>query len=329
MKNTRKWLSVICLALAVCTALPAMLPAESVLAVTAEAADTVKLNKTKATIDAGTTLQLKLKNTTETVTWKSSNTKVATVSKKGLVTAKKGGSVTVTATAGGKSYTCKITVNSVLTASATSVTVKKGKSAQVTLNFKLTGVKLSGVIDNSEIASFTIGKQADGQVPLTIKGKAPGTTVITLSNEKTKDTVKIKVTVEAVTPAKITRGNIQSLYGKTISDANALLTDKMTKDGSYYLNYNFGAKVNSKGKINYLYVYEGSKYSLFGVYPGMSWSTALTTVQGSSLKWTKYYQDTSGIWYTCEKYPTRMLFLKKKSSKVEEVYYYYDKSLAE
>lgn len=44
------------------------------------------------------------------VTWKSSNTKVATVSKKGKVTAKGIGNAVITAKAGGKKLTCKVTV---------------------------------------------------------------------------------------------------------------------------------------------------------------------------------------------------------------------------
>ena len=45
--------------------------------------------------------------------WKSSNTKVATVTSKGVVKAKKAGTVTITATAkdgSGKKATCKVTV---------------------------------------------------------------------------------------------------------------------------------------------------------------------------------------------------------------------------
>ena len=44
------------------------------------------------------------------VKWKSSNVNTATVSKKGIVTAKKGGSAKITATVGKKKYSCKVTI---------------------------------------------------------------------------------------------------------------------------------------------------------------------------------------------------------------------------
>ncbi len=76
------------------------------------------LNKTKATLNPADTLTLKAtvtpsNATNKAVTWKSSNTKVATVSSSGKVTAKAAGTATITCTAkdgSGKSATCKITV---------------------------------------------------------------------------------------------------------------------------------------------------------------------------------------------------------------------------
>ncbi|SDW68403.1 Protein of unknown function [Lachnospiraceae bacterium KHCPX20] len=78
-------------------------------AINAKAA--VKLNNTKATIYAGNTLQLKL-NGTKKVKWSTSDKKVATVSKKGLVKGVKAGKATITATdvSAKKKYTCKVTV---------------------------------------------------------------------------------------------------------------------------------------------------------------------------------------------------------------------------
>ena len=123
------------------------------------------------------------------------------------------------------------------------------------------------------------------------------------------------------TGGKITKGDVQCLFGKTINGANVLLAEKLTKGSTYWMNYNFGANVGSNGRINYLYIYKGSKFTLFGVYPGMAWSTALTTVKSSDMKWQQYYKDSTGIWYSSTKYPSRVLCIEKSGSKVKEVYY--------
>ncbi len=77
--------------------------------VTANAA-TVKLNTTKKTLLIGNTYKLKVKNATKAVTWTSSNPKIASVSEKGLVTAKRAGTTTITAKVGKKKLTCTVKV---------------------------------------------------------------------------------------------------------------------------------------------------------------------------------------------------------------------------
>ena len=72
----------------------------------------LKLDKTKASLKCASSLTLKaaLKGAEGTVTWKSSDTKTATVDSKGKITAKQAGSVTITASAAGLKASCKITV---------------------------------------------------------------------------------------------------------------------------------------------------------------------------------------------------------------------------
>ena len=79
---------------------------------------TVKISKTKATLYVGKTLKLKTvvtpKNASiKSMTWKSSNKSIATVSKKGVVTPLKPGKVTISATTKDgtkKTVKCKVTV---------------------------------------------------------------------------------------------------------------------------------------------------------------------------------------------------------------------------
>lgn len=97
MKRNKKILTVITiLLLIVCMAVPVSAAG--------------KINKKKATLKVGQTLQLKVTGTKGKVKWKSSKKSVATVSSKGRVKAKKKGSATITAKVGKKKYTCKITV---------------------------------------------------------------------------------------------------------------------------------------------------------------------------------------------------------------------------
>lgn len=75
----------------------------------------VTLNKTTSTLTKGKTLQLNMKlpngTASRIISWSSSNTKVATVSQKGLVKAVNAGEATITVkTFNGKKATCKVTV---------------------------------------------------------------------------------------------------------------------------------------------------------------------------------------------------------------------------
>ncbi len=68
------------------------------------------INKVKATMEIDSTLKLKITGTSSKITWKSSKPSVASVSSSGTVTAKKKGSVSITATVNSKKFTCKITI---------------------------------------------------------------------------------------------------------------------------------------------------------------------------------------------------------------------------
>jgi hypothetical protein len=119
MKKMRKY-SVLLL---LCFLISAMMPVS--------ASTAAKLNKKSITVNVKKTYTLKLTGASGKVKWSSSNKKIATVSSKGVVKGVKKGSCKITAKAGKKSYTCKVTVKQPVTSvklNQKSVSLKAGKT---------------------------------------------------------------------------------------------------------------------------------------------------------------------------------------------------------
>lgn len=94
-----------------------------------EAKAKVKLNKKKLVLTVGKKAKLKVKGTKKKVKWSSSKKKIATVTKKGVVKAKKKGTAKIVAKIGKKKYTCKVVVKAKKKAK---VTAKPKAVAKVT-----------------------------------------------------------------------------------------------------------------------------------------------------------------------------------------------------
>ena len=80
----------------------------------------VKLSKKVLKLKVGQKKKLVLKNAAGKVTWKSKNSSVAKVGRKGVVRAKKSGKTTIIARFGGKKYKCKVTVTAPASSSRSS-----------------------------------------------------------------------------------------------------------------------------------------------------------------------------------------------------------------
>ena len=132
----------------------------------------ITLNKTNASIEKGKTLQLKAtvtptNATDKGVTWKSSNTKIATVSSTGKVTAKTVGTVTISCMAkdgSGKKAICRITVKNPvikvtkITLNKTKATLVKGESMSLKATVTPTNTTNKGVTwksSNTRIATVS------------------------------------------------------------------------------------------------------------------------------------------------------------------------------
>ena len=147
-------------------------------------AATVKLNKTKATINVGNKVQLELKGANK-ASWASSNTKVATV-KNGSVSGKKAGTAKITAKYKGKTYTCKVTVKNPAKLNLKSVTLVEGgkeklkvKNVSGTVKWSSRNSKIATVSSSGKVKGVNIGST---KIDAVIYGKTLTCKVKVVSN---------------------------------------------------------------------------------------------------------------------------------------------------
>lgn len=153
-------------------------------------ATSLKLNRTEAVIYTVNKNTFQMKPTTtgysQTISYASSNSKIATVNRTGKVTAKKAGSAIITISANGRTARCKIIVkNPTLTISKSKITIRrKSKTAlkvkatpsnKVTFtssNSKIATVSKSGVVTGIRTGTATIKVKCNGivkSVKITVK----------------------------------------------------------------------------------------------------------------------------------------------------------------
>ncbi len=150
----------------------------------------------------GWTLQLSVK-TNKTVTWTSGNTKVATVTKKGLVTGKGVGSVYISAKYGKETKSWLVSVQPAeeevvyYNDISKPVGLEASKSLYVgdSYTLKLNGVSGKVKWDSSNKAVATVSNKG------TITAKKKGTTNISATVNKKKYTCKVTVTEKVVAPS--------------------------------------------------------------------------------------------------------------------------------
>lgn len=211
----------------------------------------VTLNKTSVTLNKGAALSLAATmtpaNTTDKITWTSSNTKVAKVSTTGKVTAVGKGTATITATAtNGQKATCKVTVKVPATKiklNKRSVTINKGKTytlkATLTPSNSTDSVKWTS--SNKKVAKvYSNGK---------VKAVGAGTATITATTTSGKK-ITCKVTVKApATKIKLNKKTIKLEKGEKYT-LKATTTPKKSTDTIKWISSNKKvARVSNKGVV--------------------------------------------------------------------------------
>ena len=214
----------------------------------------VKLSKTEACIEKGETMTLKSKvyPTTEdqTVTWKSSNTSIATVTSKGKVKGLKAGRVIITCTskATGLSSICEVTVGYVKL-SKTEVTIEKGKT--LTLKSKVYPTTEDQTV-TWESSDPTIVKVASTGK---IKGMKVGTATITCISNATGLSATCKVTVVKASAAPSMDGSDEDVTGIEEKATLAEEFDVYDLNGRRVLN----KATSLDGLSNGVYIVNGKK----------------------------------------------------------------------
>ena len=163
----------------------------------------VTLNKTSLSLKVGRTFQLVASVNSGSharYTWSSSNKSVATVSSKGLVTAKESGSATITVkTHNGKKAACKVKVTkgntSTLRVSPTSMTLYEGDSQDVTLTYTVDGTVYYDISDKSIVTLEQTSGWNGNDTTLTIYAHSAGSATVTFTNNANSDSACLYVTV--------------------------------------------------------------------------------------------------------------------------------------
>lgn len=197
--------------------------------VTLDKAATVYTGKTKA-------LKATTNDSDAIVTFKSGNTKVATVSSKGVVKGVKAGTAVITAKVGNATATCKVTVKaSTIKFAKASVTIYKGKTATVkatatpsaTVNYTSSNTKVATVNSKTGV----------------IKGIKAGTVTITAKAGTLKTTCKVVIKNPAFSLVKssatIKKGKTTTIRSKAAPAGKITYTSSNKKV----------AAVNSKGVV--------------------------------------------------------------------------------
>ena len=199
---------------------------------------TVAFDKTSAAVYTGktTTLKATTNDSDATVTFESGNTKVATVSSKGVVKGVKAGTAVITAKVGNATATCKVTVKaSTIKFAKASVTKKKKKTATV----KATATPSATVKYTSSNTKVATVNSKTGVV----KGIKAGTVMITAKAGALKTTCKVVVKNPAFSLVKssatIKKGKTTTIRSKATPAGKVTYTSSNKKV----------AAVNSKGVV--------------------------------------------------------------------------------
>ena len=224
------------------------------------AVSSIKLNKTAETIYINsdrTTTKLTATVTPEnathkTVTWTSSNPSVATVDN-GVVSAKSAGTTIITASAGGKSATAKITVST----KVVDVTAVKLNQTSATLytNTSDNKIKLTATILPSDATNKVVKWTSSNSTVATVDNglvtaKKDGTTTITATVGGKSATAKITVTTKNIAVSSIKLNKTSAVLYINTNEKTTALTATVSPSNATNKNVTWKSSNPSVATVN-------------------------------------------------------------------------------
>ena len=255
-------------------------------------ADVVTLGASELVINKGTSATLNLiiepEDYTDAVSWKSSNTSVATISDTGVVKGVGVGTATIKVIVGSKSASCKVTVQQPVTSislNKTSLTLEALATYQLTATAN-PSTAVDRRISWSSSAPDIASVDENGLVTAHKKGTAAitasaidGSGVTKTCTVAVSNTAYICTTVEEIESPHNYPDNCKDVWVYTLSGAEELFVT-------------FDEQTNIEDDFDYLYMYDMDG-KLVGKYTGIELAGKTITVHGDTVQ-IKLVSDESG-----------------------------------
>lgn len=246
-------------------------------------ATNVSLNKTELTLKKGETATLVAsimpENFTDTISWRSTDTKVATVTDAGLVKGVAVGTAKIKVTVGSTSALCTVNVIQPVTSislNKTSLTMDALNTYQLTATaYPTTAVSRDIAWSSSDSSIASVDEK--GLVTAHKKGTA---TIKATAKDGSNISNSCKVTVSnnGYEVSKVSEFESSHPYSNNCSDIWVY-----TVKGATYLDLVFDAKTNIEEDFDFLYIYDANG-SLIGKYTGTGLAGKRVRVQGDTAK---------------------------------------------
>ena len=258
-------------------------------------ATAASLDQTELTINKGATAQLNLsvtpENFTDTVTWKSTDEKVATISDSGEVKAVGAGTATIKVVVGDISATCQVTVLQPVTGirlNKSSLTMDALSTFQMTASVypdSANDKRITWSSSDPAIASV----DENGLVTALKKGTAT-ITAAAMDGSGVKSTCKVTVSNTAYVCTDPAQLESPHNYDNSCTDVWSYKLD-----GASSLNVTFDAQTELEDGFDYLYILDGSGKEV-GKYTGKELAGKTIQVTGDTVKIRMASDDAGNAW---------------------------------